>query len=178
MELTQEYLKECLDYNPDTGSFTWKERPADHFKDLKGFRIHKARFANKEAGTIGSQGYSHIFINKKSYRLQRLAWLYCYGYMPLLFVDHINGIRSDNRLSNLREVSNTENIKNGKKRKNNTSGVQGVSWHQKAGKWMAQIMVDRKSVYLGLHETLSAAISARKEAEIKYNFHKNHGRTM
>ena len=176
MELSQEYLKECLDYNPDTGVFVWKDRPVEHFQSLKGFRIHKARFANKEAGTIGAQGYIHIFINRKSYRAQRLAWLYCYGSMPLLFIDHINGIRSDNRLSNLREVSNTDNIKNGKKRKNNTSGYQGITWHKTASKWMAQIMVDRKTIYLGLHDSIQEAIKARDIAEKVYGFHPNHGR--
>jgi len=102
----------------------------------------------------------------------RLAWFYMEGEWP---TGHINHIRDDNRWVNLREVSNQENHKNQSISINNKSGVIGVCWNKKARKWHAQIKVNYKAISLGCFSDIHNAIKARKDAEIKYGFHKNHG---
>ena len=159
--LTQDCLKEILHYQPSTGRFTWKRR--------------RGRMkAGSTAGTYDHLNRLNITISKRQYKAHRLAWLYVYGRWPVQ-VDHVNHCQSDNRLSNLREVSNQENHKNKSLSKKNTSGVTGVTWHKGAGKWCAQIMVNGESKYLGLFEKKSDAAMARERANREYGFHKNHG---
>jgi len=104
-----------------------------------------------------------------------LAWLYVYGTMPKEQIDHINHVRDDNRIINLREVTHSENHKNRTKQSNNTSGVTGVHWLEEKERWQAYIKGDDKKIHLGTFKNKNDAISARKEAEIKYNYHSNHG---
>lgn len=92
-------------------------------------------------------------------------------------IDHINGDTSDNRAVNLREVTNQDNHKNMKRHKGNKSGHTGVYWNTAVHKWQAYIAVDGKQKYLGIYDDVKDAAKVRKEAEIKYGFHKNHGRT-
>lgn len=89
-------------------------------------------------------------------------------------VDHINGIRDDNRWCNLRDVDNQGNAKNQKMRSDNKSGVTGVC--RKDGKWLSYIYVKGNRVDLGLLDNLDDAVKIRKQAELKYKFHRNHGR--
>lgn len=91
-------------------------------------------------------------------------------------VDHINGIRSDNRIENLRIVKNSENSKNQKRKSTNKSGMTGVSWDTQTQRWRAHITVNGKMISLGRYIHKLDALTARKNAEIKYNFHENHGR--
>lgn len=84
------------------------------------------------------------------------------------FVDHINHQKTDNRKCNLRNVTKSENHMNVGKIATNTSGVTGVSWSSTAKKWQASIVVNKKSIHLGLFANINEAASARKEAEIKY----------
>ena len=110
--LTQERLKEVLDYDQHTGTFTWKV----------------AQRRKNKKGTVGSDhnvGYLQIRVDYKGYLSHRLAWLYCYGYFPHE-IDHVNGNKKDNRIENLREVSHTCNLRNCKLSKNNKTGVTGV----------------------------------------------------
>jgi hypothetical protein len=76
----------------------------------------------------------------------------------------------------LRDVSNQENQRNKSRQSRNTSGVTGVHWHKRDKKWIARIKVDKKDLYIGMFDTFEEAVAARKEAEIKYGFHENHGR--
>jgi len=108
-ELTQEYLKECLDYNPDTGIFVWKTRPTEHFKTTKGARIFNSKFSGKIAGGFDIKNYVVIGFLGEYYKAHRLAWLYFYGFMPENDIDHINGEKDDNRLANLRDATRSEN---------------------------------------------------------------------
>lgn len=174
--LTQKYLKECLDYNPETGVFTWKERPLSHFSERKRWLAWLSNFSGKTAGGKHCMGYWTICINNKPYLAHRLAWLYVFGSMPKDQIDHINWDRLDNRIANLREVSNQENHKNKPAQKNNTSGVVGVCWDKSREKWCARIKVSGKTVNLGRFDKKSQAIIARKSAETIYGFHKNYGR--
>ncbi len=99
-----------------------------------------------------------------------------HGSFPKHQIDHVNGVRNDNRLSNLRTVTNAENTRNGKKRCTNTSGVTGVSWFKPNKSWGAYINAEGERRFLGLFKDLFSAATARKSAERKYNYHPNHGR--
>ena len=162
--ITQKYIKSILNYNTETGVFTWA-------KD-KGSRASVGDIA----GFSRPDGYRQIIINGKHQLAHRLAFLYVYGRLPFAHIDHINGIPSDNRLVNIREVTPMENHRNQKINKKNTSGVVGVCWHKKAQKWHAQIRVKYKNKSLGLYRDKDDAIKARKSAESLYGFHENHGR--
>lgn len=120
-------------------------------------------------------GYIQISVKSKTYLAHHLAWLYSFGYLPKE-IDHINGIKTDNRIENLREASRQENARNHKRSKRNTSGITGVYYHNGSKGWMAYIKVNYKQIYLGYFKNKEDAISARKEAEIKYDFHPNHDR--
>ena len=158
--ITQTELKERLEYNPDTGVFT---------RLVLTGRFSKGTFAGTK-----SHGYIDIGFLGKRYGAHRLAWLYVHGHFPEQ-IDHINGIRDDNRLSNLREVNNYINSRNIGMRKNNKSGFMGVSWANRDSKWVSQIMINYKTIILGTFDDKEDAIEARKAANIKYGFHVNHG---
>ena len=159
--LTQELVKEVFDYNPDTGVFTWA--------DSRGGRVK----IGAVAGWRHNAGYWNLQINKVKYYAHRLAWLYVYGELPEE-IDHINQVKSDNRIENLRPANRAINNQNWPMRKNNTSGCMGVNLH--CGKWRSRIMVNNKEIGLGSYETKAEAIAKRKMAEVIYGFHPNHGR--
>ena len=141
-ELTQEYLKSILDYDQETGIFTWK-----------------VSFSNKvKIGSVANSkhnaGYLCVRINYKSYLLHRLAWFYVHGVWPEYQIDHINLNRKDNRLSNLRSATNQENNNNRTRcHKNNKSGFLGVFYCKIMKRYVSKIMVDGKSINLGYFET-------------------------
>jgi len=152
--LTQERLKEVLDYNPETGVFVW--------------RVSKGPCkAGSVAGNAHITGYVLIAIDGKKHRAHRLAWLYVHGVWPDKDIDHINRIRTDNRIANLRDVSKSENQWNSSARCDNTSGYLGVCWHKQRSKWHAQIRVCEKRLHLGYFNTLEAANAAYMAAKEK-----------
>ena len=162
--ITQAELKELLDYNPDSGVFTWKVKPA------KCIRV------GSEAGCLSTTtGYIVIGIKGKLYQAHRLAWLYVYGCWPKHQIDHINHNRSQNAINNLREATHTENQRNRSANKNNSSGCCGVQRYKRTGKWQAYIKPGEKIIHLGYFNKKEDAITARQEADIKYGFHENHG---
>lgn len=150
-------LRECLDYNPDTGVFTWKISPRN--RTLPG----------DVAGHLNDSGYLICCIDQQQIRLHRAAWAIYYGEMPPKHIDHINRIRSDNRISNLRLASDAENVQNSTLRYNSKTGVKGVNYRKDTNKYSACITVDKKTIYLGCFDTLEEAQAARLEAEIKYH---------
>lgn len=173
--ITQEYLKQCLTYNPETGQFTRLERPRQFFKTEGSWKTWNARYAAKPAGfkhTKKSErtSYIRIGIDGKTYQAHRLAWLYIYGTWPKNQIDHIDGDGANNKLENLRDVTNRENGINRKTQINNTSGVTGVSWHKAANKFRAQIKINGKNKHLGYYTTLEAAIAARAAANERYGY--------
>ncbi len=174
--LTQKYLKECLDYNPDTGVFIWKERPKYHFNKnwIRGW--WNGQFSGSKAGTVAKgREYSKIIISNKGYYSHRLAFLWMAGSFPNKQVDHIDHNRSNNAWINLRQVSSKENDKNRKIYSTNSSGCSGVTLKKGTKKWIARISNKGKRYDLGSFSNIEDAINARKLAEIKYNFHENHG---
>jgi len=161
--LTQERLKELLHYNPETGVFTWIAKVA------QGVNVGDI------AGSTDTYGHIQIKIKYKIYLAHRLAFLYMTGAFPPVHTDHINHNPADNRWLNLRPVTHQENHHNRIISENNTSGINGVSWMKRNKKWRVRINIDGKLVHLGLYRELSDAAKARKEAEIKYGYHENHG---
>lgn len=179
---SRELLLQLLRYQPETGKLFWRERPPSMFKGegtSKEYAAKRwnAKWANAEAFTsTDSDGYRQGAILYKRFLAHRVIIAMVDGLWPAE-VDHENGIRSDNRYSNLKPANHRQNAKNTSIRSNNKSGVMGVHWHKKAGKWSAMIGVDGgKSKYLGLFENIEDAAAARRRAEAELGFHPNHGK--
>ena len=164
-----ERLKEILDYNPETGLFTWKEK----------------RKWSKEVGSVAGYVYTHplsgnkyihIHTNGKQWRAHRLAYLMMMGEECKSDIDHINGDGTDNRWCNLRDTDNKTNSRNARRRKKGVgSGVMGVRWYKPSSKWVASIRNNGKNIHLGLFVDFDEAVKVRKEAEIKYGYSDKHG---
>lgn len=167
-------LHALLEYDEATGLFTWRRRDRTWFKSNHEHSRWNTRYARKPALTARIDGYPMGPILGKPYKAHRVAFCMTYGYFPK-YVDHINGIRHDNRICNLREATKVINGRNQKKNALNTSGVTGVYWWKAGQVWRAQIGVEGKRLYLGAFETKELAIEARKEAEAKYGFSPRHG---
>jgi hypothetical protein len=157
---TQTRLKELLHYDPITGRFTWI---AERRRRVK---------AGTPAGSKHNKGYLAIRIDAVACLCHRLAFLYVHGFLPKQ-IDHINGDRTDNRISNLRAANNQLNSRNSSLRSNNKSGVCGVSWDK--NKWAARIHTGSEYKYLGRFDDLDEAKRAYSEAKKRYGYHPNHG---
>lgn len=178
MELTQKILKELIEYDPETGIFTWKERGKKWFDDNHRCKIWNSKFSKRDAGSLKNHGYIIICVFNKRYLAQHLAWLYVHGEWPKDQMDHKNHIRNDNRIDNLRLANYKINSCNRSFYKNNTSGFNGIYWNKSLNKWMVFIIKNKKRIYLGLYKSKNQAIQTRKAANIKYEFHENHGVTI
>lgn len=144
---TNRELADRLDYNPETGVFLWKNGPR------KG----------REAGWVRRDGYLEIHLDK-SYLAHRLAWLFVHGSFPPDQIDHINGVKTDNRIANLRAASHRENQQN-KRRANatNSTGVLGANRYGK--KFHAQISVNNRNLHIGYFDTPEEAHEAYVQAK-------------
>lgn len=181
MELTAEIARELLTYNPDTGKLFWKERPETYFNNPIYTKRWNTKYANKETFTAlvyrksGHPSRLDGRLFHKTYSAHRIAWLIYYGEWPKNQIDHINQDPTDNRIENLRDITNSENNKNRTLQKNNKVNFNGVFFDKQASRYRAQIKVDGVKKCLGRYDTLKEAIAARKVADINYNFHPNHG---
>jgi len=171
----QSYLRECLDYAPDTGALAWRERPLAHFKSRACAAAFNARCARRPAFEAIRSGYKSLNLDRRRYSAHRLIWKWVTGDDPEI-IDHINGDRTDNRWENLRSTSCGENQRNVSLYRNNKSGRVGVLFHKASGKWCAHIRVKRRNIHLGLHSSFEDACAARAAAEAEHGFHANHGR--
>lgn len=163
--ITQEYLKSILNYDPDTGIFTWLA-PNKYHNELIG----------KEAGSIGISKRNKykccmIEINGTKYKIARLAFLYMIGIWPTKYMDHINGDSADNRWINLREVSATANAQNCSTKHKRTNLPMGVK--KQGERYLARITVNKKSICLGTYSSPEEAhneyMKARREYFGEYN---------
>lgn len=153
-------IKEFFNYCPNSGIITWSKTRGKRGK------------VGSEAGSLTKEGYRAITLNKQRLLAHRLAWFLHYGVWPEGQVDHINGIRTDNRIVNLRAVTHQENQKNQRKAKNNSSGHVGVFWSPKRKKWIAQI----GKQYLGGYECKELACFVRQEAQELQGYTGRHGK--
>lgn len=148
--------QETLSYDPENGEFRW-------------IRPQAAWIAKGDiAGSLHKRtGYRYIGIAGKKYKAHRIAWLMVYGEMPRFGIDHINGVRHDNRLVNLRLATYAENQQNRKLDVRNKSGYTGVFWSKELGRWRARICVNRKVSNLGVFDSPEQAHQAYVQAKAK-----------
>lgn len=151
--LTQEYLKSILNYDEDTGNFIRLVKLSNNSK------------IGEIAGAIDEKGYRRIYILGKYIRGHKLAWFYNYGVWPKDQLDHINNVKDDNRLCNLRECSNRLNQFNTKVRKNSKTGVKGV--HPQGNGFEADIKINGKTKYIGYFSNIADAKKARDKVAIE-----------
>jgi len=171
--ISQEYLKSRLTYCQDTGVFTWL--PISEAATSRALSTWNARYSGKMAGTFDSKGYLRVQLLGKLRALHRLAFLYVTGELPHE-VDHINGAPHDNRWINLRAATRSSNCRNIRLSATNKSGVVGVCWATKEGKWIVQIIGNNGDRKKWAFDNLFDAVAARKSAELKFGYHENHGR--
>lgn len=152
--ITQDELKAMFDYN--AGYLIAKTDS-------------KSRKAGNVVGSLNSNGYLVASVNSKIYRVHRLIFMWHYGFMPEQ-VDHINGVRRDNHIENLRQATPSQNSQN--RKATSKSGFKGVHWHKQSSKWIASICINKKNVHLGSFVTkedaAKVATNARKNIHGKF----------
>jgi HNH endonuclease len=140
--ITRAQLASRLTYDPETGIFA---------------RGIGRKQTTKRAGTINGQGYRQIMIDGSIIGEHRLAFLWMTGKFPEAEVDHVNLDKADNRWANLRPATRSQNMANKTLDDTNTSGLKGVGWHKRAGKWRARVQADGEATHLGLYDCRAAA---------------------
>ena len=148
--LSPEDVRFRLEYNSETGELFWKNS-----------KMPKRN--GTLAGGVRKDGYHVTSIDKVHYLSHRLAWCHFYGEWPNLLIDHINGIKTDNKISNLRLATKQENNFNSTMWKSNKSGHKGVFWSKKRQKWQVQATINYKNIYLGVFDNLDDASKAYKK---------------
>lgn len=160
--ITQSRLKELLEYDQDNGLFKWKTSNSNR------------KSAGSIAGGLNGSGYLVIGIDSRLYKAHRLAWLYVHGYFPEQ-IDHIDHVRTNNKLSNLQASNDVLNRKNMSMHSHNNSGYTGVAFMPSKNKFRARIQVGKKQIHLGMFDSKVFAYEKRKDAERLHGFHINHG---
>lgn len=171
--ITQEQLKDYVHYDPETGIFT---RLHDAGKNQFGSEFARWKAGDVMGTTTKRRGNVRINMYGRIWEAHRLAWLYQYGEWPTKTIDHINGNPGDNRICNLRDVSQMENSRNQKRHSRNKTGINGVHVNKCTGRLTVQFRINGKSTHIGLYDTIFDAACARKSAELKHGYHPNHGR--
>ncbi len=154
--ITAKRLREVLHYDPKTGVWTRLVSTANRVK------------VGDTAGNVNTSGYLQVVVDCRFYLAHRLAWFYMTGAWPVDQIDHINGIRDDNRFSNLRQATNSQNKANSKRRSDNKSGYKGVHWDERAGRFKAHFRNDGKVIDLGYFDSPDEAHVAYVNAARKY----------
>lgn len=150
-----QYFRMVLSYDEKSGELRWEKHPS----------IRHQRFNGKIAGSVNKQGYVVVSLYNYPFRAHRVIWaMINNGISDNEYIDHINGVKSDNRISNLRLATEAENHQNQKLCKRNTSGVKGVIWEASRGMWRCQIMKNRKSYLIGRFKDIESAKKAMEKA--------------
>jgi len=157
-------LKEYLSYCPFTGVLVWEKQPGTRVK------------VGDEAGCVGETGYIQIRFKGALYKAHRIAWFFMTGRWPAHEIDHKNGCEADNRWRNLREATTQQNAMNQAIGTRNKSGVIGVAFYKRTGRWEAYITYKWKRIPLGTYKTIEEAMAVRTQAELDYGFFEQHGR--
>jgi hypothetical protein len=161
--ITQDQVKELFNYDKRTGDLTWKAPLNCSIK------------IGAAAGYVDANGYLISQIAGKKYKNHRIIFLYCHGYLPPI-LDHIDADKLNNRIDNLRVCTLSENSHNANIRKDNKSGIKGVSFSRSSKKWLAQIQVNGKKIYIGLFDSIKCAEKAvRERRSLIHKGFANHG---
>lgn len=148
-----------FDYDTENGLLIWK---------ISGAKVT----------CVNGEGYVVVKVAQRQYKAHRIIWDMLHPNSTLKAgeeIDHINHKRDDNRIVNLRKVTKSENHRNTSRASNNKSGITGIYWFKRTGKWKVQIKVEGKQIHLGYFDDIDAARKARTDAEVLYGFHTNHG---
>lgn len=167
--LTYERANEIFRYDPDTGKIYWKVKPSKRVNINVG----------DEAGSLSHDNwntYRQIKIDGKLYFAHRIVWLLHYGVWPDDQVDHVDGDGLNNRVENLRDVTNQDNAKNQRMRRNNTSGITGVFWSKSRNKWVAQIRINGKRNHIGRFDDKAEAAEVYRKTADALGFTDRHGK--
>lgn len=159
---SQQEIQNILNYNPETGIFAWKHR-----NDMRA--QWNSKHAGKLAGALNTDGAVQIKINSILYLAHKLAWIYMYGYCPLVQVDHKDVNPGNNRISNLRLATHSENKCNRRKTIKNKTGYKGVYSYKETGRFCVAITKEKKQKWLGIYDTPEEAYAAYCEAAKEYH---------
>lgn len=151
---TQEEVRIRFTYDPETGVL----RHTDYNK-------HVPELHWREAGSLHPNGYRIVSIRRRLYPVHQIAWLFTYGELPDGHLDHINRVKHDNRIANLRKATPSQNMHNSSMYSNNKSGEQGVCWHKACQRWYAYIRINRVQHTLGSFVNFEDAVAARRRAK-------------
>lgn len=172
-------LRQILEYDSTTGIFTWKRRSEETFLPRDGRTPshmanawNAANAENQAFTSVAKNKYLRGTVNSVAFYAHRIAWVMHHGHWPEHDIDHINGVRNDNRICNLRSVSRKDNMQNREVSSNNTSGTMGVSYSRRHKLWNVKI----GDHHIGWFSDKHNAVEARKDAELKLKYHVNHGR--
>jgi hypothetical protein len=166
-----EFVNQCVIYDPDTGIFTWRERPREHFVNSRAWAVWNSRYVGQIAGTqLTSKTHQRVYwiirLNREHWLAHRLAWLLMHGTdAGARDIDHIDRNGMNNRISNLRLATRGQNNVNSCLRKDNTTGVKGVHPNRKG--YMARVYLSGKLLHLGTFPTIEEAAEARRKAVIE-----------
>jgi len=178
--ITAEYIRECISYDPRSGSLTWKNRPPEHFISVRYMRIFNTQFSGCEAGTPRKKAgnpniYRGLSIStpegKRTLECHRVAFAIYHGYWPEM-VDHFDGNTLNNAISNLRPATKSINGKNRHISIHNTSGIPGVS--RNGSGWVVHGCGNPKA-YIGRFTHIFDAACARKSYELANGYTERHG---
>lgn len=160
-------IKDYLHYDPKTGIFIWIKKP------------NKKTYLNSIAGGLDKNGYWSIKFQGKRYLAHRLAWDITYGDLdPDKVIDHINHNRSDNRISNLRQITIAENNRNTTRKQESRIDEAGIWWCRRRKRYIAEITFNHKKVYQKSFTDIDEAINQRKAKLAELGFHENHGEKL
>lgn len=168
-------LHECFNLEED-GTLIWKHRPDDHFPSPAVAKSWRSRFAGKKAGSVNSDGYLHVAVNCQLIKVHQIVFAMTNGHWATGQIDHKDGVRTNNRPDNLRDVTSAVNGRNRKAPASNTSGRVGVYMTGGLNPWTARIGHDCKDINLGRFRTRDEAIAARVAAERSLGYSATHGR--
>jgi hypothetical protein len=176
-------LRQLIVYNPETGKMYWLHRGVEWFEN-SGARTAQqvcdtwnARYAFEEAfASPNSFGHLTGSVLGRYTLGHRVAWAMHHGAWPSGRIDHINGDPADNSIKNLRLATPEDNARNASRSRRNKSGVTGVRWYAQSGKWHVQISKNHRNHHIGFFNDFNEAVAARKQAELDFGYHPNHGR--
>lgn len=177
--ISQATVRELLDYNPDTGIFTWKERGRRWFTSERIWKSTNLKIFGKRAGTTSTNRFGYQFrqikIHGKTFSEHELAWIWMTNDPLPEEIDHVNRDATDNRWVNLRASSRSLNSRNLSISSTNTTGIPGVVWDKARGMWKAQCKIGQKCKFLGRYEHIDEAAMASLEFRAEHGFCIDHG---